>query len=216
MEFFIKQMFFLLQVAGAMLLGAMIGLERKLRYKEAGLRTHALVSGGACLLMIVSKHGFSGNFDGARVAAQIVTGIGFLGAGMIMYKKHSIQGLTTAAGIWVTAGIGMSVGGELYYLSVGATLVIVTFQFVMHLDIKFLRSKEFFTYKVNFYSKADEQTRIKDLFGVKDYYHVSLNYEQDKLVCSGYIRSDKIKSDIELKEIMEKNDYIISVEKVSN
>lgn len=216
MEQFYAQLIFLAQVAGAMLLGAMIGLERKLRYKEAGLRTHALVSGGACLLMIISKHGFSGSFDGARVAAQIVTGIGFLGAGMIMYKKHSIQGLTTAAGIWVTAGIGMCVGGELYYLSIGATLIIVIFQYVMHLNIRFLKSKEFYTYKIKFVSKTDEQAKIKELFGVKSYHQITFQNEQQKLMCSCQIRSDKVKSDAELKEMMDKNNFIISIEKISD
>mgnify|MGYP000976643194 CR=1 FL=1 len=216
MEQIYEQLIFLAQVAGSMLLGAMIGLERKLRYKEAGLRTHALVSGGACLLMIVSKHGFTGDFDGARVAAQIVTGIGFLGAGMIMYKKHSIQGLTTAAGIWVTAGIGMCVGGELYYLSLGATLVIVIFQYVMHLNIRFLRSKEFYTYKIKFLVKTDEQVKIKDLFGAKNYYHIAFQNEQQKIICSGYIRSDNIKTDTELKEIMDNNSFILSIEKISD
>lgn len=213
---FNEQLVYLAQVVGAMLLGAMVGLERKLRYKEAGLRTHALVSSGACLFMIISKYGFGGHYDGARVAAQIVTGIGFLGAGMIMYKKNSIQGLTTAAGVWVTAGIGMCVGGELYYLSIGATIAIVAFQFIMHLDIKFLKSKEHFTYKVKFISSSDEQTKIKEMFEVKNYNYISFHQENENLICTAHIRSDKVKTDNDLRDIINSDKNILYLEKLSD
>ncbi len=110
-------------------LGAVIGLERELRAKEAGLRTHFLVALGSCLFMIVSQFGFggSGSVDGvlpgdaSRVAAQIVTGIGFIGAGAIMVQRHYVHGLTTAAGLWVVAAIGMAVGGGLYLFAVCGT-----------------------------------------------------------------------------------------------
>ncbi|NLC16843.1 MAG: MgtC/SapB family protein [Clostridiales bacterium] len=214
MSQFIDQLVFIGQVLCAMVLGSLIGLERKLREKEAGLRTHALVAGGACLLMIVSKYGFLGNFDSARVAAQIVTGIGFLGAGMILFKKHSIHGLTTAAGIWVTAAIGMCVGAELYYLSLGITLIIVIFQYVMRLNINPLRSKDFITYKIKFYSQDNEQELIKEIFGAKNFIQFNLEYEDQCLVCTGIIRSLKLKQDKDLKDIMEKHKFIINIEKI--
>ena len=97
-------------------LGAIIGLDREYRAKEAGFRTHFLVSLGSALFMVISQYGFEevaeangANYDGARVAAQIVSGIGFLGAGTIIFHKQFIRGLTTAAGMWATAGIGMAV-----------------------------------------------------------------------------------------------------------
>lgn len=74
-------------------------MERKFRYKEAGIRTHTIVSIGAALMMIISRHAFGSEADSARVAAQIVAGIGFLGAGIIVYKKNVVHGLTTAAGV---------------------------------------------------------------------------------------------------------------------
>ena len=80
-------------------MGFLIGLERKFRYKEAGIRTHTIVSIGAALMMIISRHAFGSEADSARVAAQIVAGIGFLGAGIIVYKKNVVHGLTTAAGV---------------------------------------------------------------------------------------------------------------------
>ena len=120
-------------VAGVM--SACIGLEREFRAKEAGLRTHFLVGVGSALFMIVSQYGFAdvgaggaiflGGLrpaDAARVAAQIVSGIGFIGAGAIMVQKHYVRGLTTAAGLWVVAAIGMASGGGLYVIAVVGTV----------------------------------------------------------------------------------------------
>ncbi len=110
-----------LVVAG--LLGGLIGAEREYRAKVAGTRTHLLVAIGAALMMIVSQQGFGGRGDPSRVAAQIVSGIGFIGAGAIMVNKHAVHGLTTAAGIWVAAGIGMAVAAGLYAVGVATTVL---------------------------------------------------------------------------------------------
>ena len=136
---------FFLRVIVACACGVGIGIERSRRYKEAGIRTHVLVACTACILMILSKYGFSdllspsgeyysgmGTADPARIAAQIVSGVGFLGAGVIFKTGNSIKGLTTAAGIWATAGIGMCVGSGMYYLGLFATVLILLMQFIMH------------------------------------------------------------------------------------
>jgi putative Mg2+ transporter-C (MgtC) family protein len=107
----------------AAVLGALIGAEREYRAKVAGTRTHMLVAVGAALMVIVSRWGFGGEGDPSRVAAQIVSGIGFIGAGAIMVNKHAVHGLTTAAGIWVAAGIGMAVACGLYGLAVSAAAI---------------------------------------------------------------------------------------------
>ena len=120
---------FILNLFIAGMLGGLIGLERELRAKEAGVRTHFIVALGSALFMIVSQYGFvdapGGTgvhaADPARVAAQIVSGIGFLGAGTIIMQKHVIHGLTTAAGMWVAAGIGMASAAGLYWVAVAAT-----------------------------------------------------------------------------------------------
>ena len=105
--------------------GGVIGIDRTYREKEAGLRTHFLVAVGSALFMIISQYGFgeAGKYDGSRVAAQIVSGIGFIGAGSIIFHKRIIRGLTTAAGLWTAAGIGMAVGGGLYVVAAAATLL---------------------------------------------------------------------------------------------
>ena len=109
MERVIFELAQLLNVLLAAILGGAIGFERKLRFKEAGIRTHTIVSIGAALIMVVSKGGFEdGTADMSRVAAQIVSGVGFLGAGIIILRGQKMRGLTTAAGIWATAGVGMA------------------------------------------------------------------------------------------------------------
>jgi len=112
----------------AFVLSALVGTERELRQKAAGLRTHTVVGVGAALIMLVSKYGFEDValrglvvLDPSRVAAQIVSGIGFLGAGLIIVRRDAIHGLTTAATIWLTAGIGMACGGGLAGLAAGVT-----------------------------------------------------------------------------------------------
>ncbi|HXW82198.1 MAG TPA: MgtC/SapB family protein, partial [Acidimicrobiales bacterium] len=112
----------------AFVLSALVGFERELRQKSAGLRTHTLVGVGAALFMLISKYGFSDVLvpgrvivDPSRVAAQIVTGVGFLGAGIIFVRRDSVRGLTTAASIWVTAAIGAAAGAGLPVLAVVAT-----------------------------------------------------------------------------------------------
>ena len=112
----------------AFVLSALIGLERELRAKAAGLRTHTVVGVAAALIMLVSKYGFTDVLwpahivlDPSRIAAQIVSGIGFLGAGLIIVRRDTVHGLTTAATIWLTAGIGMACGGGLAGLAAAVT-----------------------------------------------------------------------------------------------
>lgn len=127
----------------AILCGCFIGYERSNRNKEAGIRTHAIVCLGSTLIMVVSKYGFSDmmNYDASRIAAQIVSGIGFLGAGVIFVKHGNVSGLTTAAGIWVTSGVGMCIGSGLYDVGIVTTLFIVGLQIIFHKGI-FLRSMQ--------------------------------------------------------------------------
>lgn len=123
---------FFLRILAAALLGGLIGLEREYRAKEAGFRTHFLVAMGAALFMILSAHGFSDvltsenhRLDVSRIAAQVVTGIGFIGAGTIIFQRHAVRGLTTAAGLWVTAAIGMAAGAGMYGLAVFTTVLVL-------------------------------------------------------------------------------------------
>lgn len=134
---------FILRVFIAAILGAIIGFEREYRAKEAGVRTHFLVAMGSALFMILSQYGFgdmlgapSISLDPSRIASQVVTGIGFIGAGTIIFQKHMIKGLTTAAGLWVTSAIGLACGAGMYLLATTATLLVLicleTIYFILH------------------------------------------------------------------------------------
>jgi len=116
------QMF--LRLLTAVVLGAVVGYERERAGKAAGVRTHGMVSLGAALFAVVSLHGFGGAGDPARVAAQIVTGIGFLGAGAILHQRGNVHGLTTAASLWVTAAIGLAVGVGMLLMSLATTVLV--------------------------------------------------------------------------------------------
>lgn len=137
---------YLLRIMLAGLCGLIIGFERRNRSKEAGIRTHFVVACGAAIMMVVSKyaffdvveHGLIANadirLDPSRVASTIASGIGFLGAGMIFVHKNTISGLTTAAGIWATSGVGMAIGSGMYIFGIGATFIILIAQYILHID----------------------------------------------------------------------------------
>ncbi len=124
----------LLRILVACLLGLMIGHERKNRNKSAGIRTHAIVAMSSALMMVVSKYGFADipDYDASRVAAQIVSGVGFLGTGVIFVRNNLVKGLTTAAGIWATAGIGMAAGAGMYVISIVSAIMMIVVQEIMH------------------------------------------------------------------------------------
>ena len=116
-----------LRLVLAALLGAAVGLEREHAHKPAGLRTHILICMGSALFTIVSIYGFSGTVDPARIAAGVVTGIGFIGAGVIFrgIKGDKVVGITTAASVWITAAIGIASGCGMYILAAIATVIAV-------------------------------------------------------------------------------------------
>ncbi len=120
----VSQIFFIGQVLLAIGLGALIGWQREVIGKAAGARTYALVSGGSALFTILSMHAFLGA-DTSRVAGQVIVGIGFLGAGLIMHRESEVHGLTTAAGLWVSAAIGMAVGTGYYLLAIVGSLIML-------------------------------------------------------------------------------------------
>lgn len=137
------ELFFRILVAAAC--GAAIGFERKNRAKGAGIRTHLIVALASALMMVVSKYGFfdvlseNVRLDPSRVAAGIVTGVGFLGAGLIFARKQGISGITTAAGVWATVGVGMTVGAGMYLIGILSTVLILVCQVFLHKDYDWLK-----------------------------------------------------------------------------
>lgn len=200
----------------AVLLGFVIGFERKLRFKEAGIRTHTIVCVGSALMMIVSKNAFGSDADSARVAAQIVSGVGFLGAGMIVYRQHEVRGLTTAAGVWATAGVGMACGGRLYVIAIGATALLITAQCIFHLNIKIFRAKRYYSVKIEFIQTLDENKKIKQIFGTDRFNHLVIKREENRVVYSATLNTDKEFSSTRLNEIIAENNFICSIERCDN
>ncbi len=137
-EFAIVQLEYLLRVVLAAVCGGAIGLERERRFKNAGIRTHLIVALSAALMTVLSKHGFSDvvgsgvTVDASRVAAGVVSAIGFLGAGVIFFRKDVVSGITTAAGLWATVGVGIAMGAGWYFLAGSVTLFIVLIQLFLH------------------------------------------------------------------------------------
>ena len=128
------------QLALAVFLGLLVGIERRMAYKFAGMRTHALVAMGSALFSIVSTTLSGPLVDPTRIAAQVVTGIGFLGAGIIVFQDAKVRGLTTAAGIWSVAAIGVAIGFKLYAVAIFATILqILVFMILWPIEEKFFK-----------------------------------------------------------------------------
>lgn len=212
----IDELWLALDLILAAILGFCIGFERKLRSKEAGIRTHTIVCVGSALMMLISKYAFDSEADSARVAAQIVAGIGFLGAGIIVYRKNEVHGLTTAAGVWTTAGVGMACGGGLYIVAVIATVLLIFTQWLLHRNFRIFRNKKFFTVSIVFVQKMDEREKVKQLFGTDRYYSLVLERQGKDRIYRARLNTDIEYSSARLDEIMAENDFIISLERYDN
>lgn len=143
------EMEFLWRLLAATAMGAAIGIEREYHAKEAGIRTHLLVALGSCLFMILSAYGFDAflakdhtSFDPSRIASQVVTGIGFIGAGTIILQKQVVRGLTTAAGLWVTAAIGLACGIGMYVIAIVTTVLVLVSLGVINIYLPYFAQKE--------------------------------------------------------------------------
>lgn len=163
---------FFLRMVLSSVCGILIGFERSKRLKEAGVRTHCMVACGAALMMIVSKYGFSDLAQGAnlflygtkgadasRIASQVVSGVGFLGAGVIFRTGLSIKGLTTAAGLWTTSAVGLALGAGMYIIGIAGTVLIVLEQSLMH----------HFHFGNDAYTMQEIKVRFRDSLEFRDY-----------------------------------------------
>ncbi len=213
----------LIRLCLAGLLGAFIGLERERKDWAAGLRTHMMVSVGSCLIMIVSAFGFSDilgtehvTLDPSRVAAQVVSGIGFIGAGTILFlKQGAVRGLTTAAGLWTVAAIGLATGGGLYFAACTTTIIALIILWMLKPVEKFYSKK--FRHKTlrivtnidvshsELFNKLLDKTELKietlTIDRIEDKFVFQLKFEEDNnLKLSNII--NQLKSDPTIKEIL--------------
>lgn len=148
-----------IRLSMALVLGGAIGIEREYRAKEAGFRTHFLVALGSALFCIVSQYGFGFDLkDSSRVAAQVVSGIGFLGAGTIIFQKNVVRGLTTAAGLWVTAAIGLACGTGMYVAALATTIMVL-----LGLEVLNYLIPQFVTTNIELSFSAPSRDSVKEL-----------------------------------------------------
>lgn len=147
MSYIFIQLEYLIKLLGAAACGMAVGYERENHLKTAGIRTHTIVALASSAMMIISKYGFEDvlranyvRLDPSRIAAGVVTAIGFLGVGIIYTRNLTVSGLTTAAGIWATVGIGMAFGAGMYGLGVLTTLCIIIIQFILHRNFRWLKT----------------------------------------------------------------------------
>lgn len=210
MAFFTEQIVFIFRIFLALVCGVVIGYERKNRGKGAGIRTHAIVALASALMMIVSKYGFSDltdyagarGADPARIAAQVVSGVGFLGAGMIYFNRHLVKGLTTAAGIWATAGVGLAIGAGLYVIGIVATGLLVITQVILHKNYKILHmpSEEIMTATI-----TDSEEAMDFLNNMLEKYNISVGGMKCRKKDDGYIEVEmdvSIDADIDYNDIL--------------
>jgi putative Mg2+ transporter-C (MgtC) family protein len=213
---------YFLALVTATICGAAIGIERTLRQKEAGIRTHIIVAMGSALIMIVSKYGFFDivnmegivgniNLDGARLAAQVVTGISFLGAGIIVYKG-TVKGLTTAAGVWTTAGIGLAAGAGMYGIAVYATLIILVVQIVIHRVLP-VENTSTTAISMKLVDSPEAVENISDILKGKGYEIISTSIEKknEKLVCLFVVKSHGHINSDDIGALFTNNEYVLSV-----
>ncbi|WP_258296153.1 MgtC/SapB family protein [Paenibacillus peoriae] len=218
---------YLIRVMFAGLCGALIGYERKSRMKEAGIRTHFIVGIGAALMMVVSKYGFQDqavwsnlSLDPSRIAAQVISGVGFIGAGMIFTQKNRIKGLTTAAGIWTTAGIGIAVGAGMYGLGAGVTLFILAAQSLLHSRFYQMAAPSTRQVVVQVDNEPGVLNRIKELLEHKkltihSFHAERINYGE-QLVIHMLLKLSRSEGVEELLSLLQEMEGIRSVETKSN
>ncbi len=209
--------------------GFIIGFERKTRSKEAGIRTHAIVCMAAALMIIVSKYAFTDLFgastdpssvaagtrgaDPARIAAQVVSGIGFLGAGIIFVRRDILHGLTTAAGIWATAGIGMAIGAGMLITGVVSTAVLVLIQVILHRPLRLFRENTHIILRISAYIEGSETIeKIKNIFDVKKFLQFKTTHTESGFVADIELATLKQLTATDLYNIMADNAFIKSIE----
>ncbi len=216
------QLEFFLRILLAAGIGATIGYERKNRLKEAGVRTHLIVCLGSALIMVVSKYGFADivntagyRIDPSRIASQIVSGIGFLGTGMIFVRKQSVSGLTTAAGVWATAGVGMAIGSGMYFIGIVSAGVIILLQVLLRKRHDLFHIPFAETIELRVLNRPDVIKNLRDVLREKNIEIFNLKVEKvDELTIEVDLLA-KFPYNFEADQLMilfNDLDYIISVE----
>ena len=215
---------FLLRLIVAAICGFAIGYERTARSKEVGIRTHTIVCLAAALMMIVSKYAFGdmveeafgtkGMADPARIAAQVVSGIGFLGAGMIIYRRDMLHGLTTAAGIWSTAGIGLALGAGMYVVGTVSAALLIVLQILLHRQFATVKNRMINTFRLTLRMGEGVMTKVHEVFEEKKILKFkTIRKEGGEILAEVELLTRKIFSEEAIYNLTRDNDFIVQIEK---
>ena len=207
------ELIFLFRIFIGGLLGLAVGIERTRRQKEAGMGTHFTVGLAAALFTCIG-YAFDEFGDAARIAAQVVTGIGFLGAGIIFFRRESLHGLTTAAIIWSTAAIGMCCGVGMYLLAIGGAVLIVVMQVILH--TKPLKRHNQRLLLVKFYQSEEMQKTLHIYFGINQFYRYKVYRDGDKFQIEAVIRPTQNYTAEKITNFVSSNDAMISIERLED
>ena len=208
------QLIFLLRVLIAGALGIVIGIERNRRQKEAGMATHFIVGCASALFTVVSMSLWNIG-DGERIAAQIVSGISFLCAGVIFFRRENLRGLTTAAGIWATAAIGMCVAIGEPILAVAATAMILGIQMFLHSKVVLRKSRKHMLF-VKFVYSDEVKDMLINHFGCDSFHRFKLYKDGDQAVAEAVIYTKQNFFASELSELMTAHPQVLSVERLED
>lgn len=200
---------FLFKILIGGICGLILGLERSTRQKDAGITTHFLVGTASTLMMCIS---ISFVNDPARIAAQIIPGISFLGAGLIIFRSKTVHGLTTAAGIWATTGIGMAIGNGMYILGIGSTIIVIFIQKITHRFYLHRRTK-FNIVEVKFIYSDDNVKMLFEYFGISKFEKYKITHVGKSLIAEATIRTSNFAGEYSIAYILKKNKDILKIEK---
>lgn len=208
------QLIFLLRVLIAGGLGIIIGIERNRRQKEAGMATHFIVGCASALFTIVSMS-LCDIGDGERIAAQIVSGISFLGAGVIFFRRENLRGLTTAAGVWATAAIGMAVGAGLPIVAGVSTILILGIQMFLHSKFVLRKSRKHMLF-VKFVYSDEIKDMLIDHFRCDNFHRFKIYKDDDRMIAEAVIYTKQNYFANEFCELMSAHDDVLSIERLED
>ena len=204
----------------SILAGFFLGYENKLRSKDAGIKTHTILCMTACLLMIISKYGFYelGHFEGiqydaSRVASTIISGLCFLGAGMVFYKQDSIKGLTSGVAMCLTIAIGMCFGSGLVVIGSTVTIVAIFLQTIMHLDLGIFKSSKHIIVKAVFVVEDNYVDHFKNIFNIQSFIKFKVKKDGNREIAEVEFYYNIKNNSEELVEIARKESQILFLEK---
>lgn len=203
---------YLVTMSISLICGLILGAERAIREKEAGIRTHVILILGSTLFTLVSVS-FNGISDGARIMAQIIPGVGFICAGLIMFRGEALHGLTTAAGVWTTAGIGMAIGNGMVELGIIATALVVLCQ-VLFNSVTIGKTRKYHLVRVSFVYSVDTVEMLKLKFHLKNFGRIKIMSKDGKDVVETVLRTDVDCGLNILADVMYRDENVLSIERL--